>query len=97
MRMLRWMCGITRDRVRNVRGTAKVVEISKKMQETMKTKQANKTKTDSLHGETQKQNNEAGTSSSVENLSNMKYVIILSNISNDMTNPLSLHKVISTK
>lgn len=36
MRMLRWMCGVTRrDRVRNerVRGTTKVTEISKKIQE----------------------------------------------------------------
>ena len=36
MRMLRWMCGVTRqDRIRNdyIRGSAKVVEISKKVQE----------------------------------------------------------------
>ena len=36
MRMLRWMCGVTReDRIRNeyVRGSTKVVEISKKIQE----------------------------------------------------------------
>ena len=36
MRMLRWMCGVTReDRIRNeyVRGSVKVVEISKKVQE----------------------------------------------------------------
>jgi len=36
MRMLRWMCGITRrETVRNVRvrGTTKVVEVSKKIQE----------------------------------------------------------------
>ena len=36
MRMLRWICGVTRkDKIRNekIRGTTKVVEISKKMQE----------------------------------------------------------------
>ena len=36
MRMLRWMCGVTRqDRIRNerIRGTTKVTEISKKVQE----------------------------------------------------------------
>ena len=36
MKMLRWMCGVTRkDRIRNekIRGTVKVGEISKKMQE----------------------------------------------------------------
>ena len=36
MRMLRWMCGVTRhDRIRNerIRGTTKVIEISKKVQE----------------------------------------------------------------
>ena len=36
MRMLRWMCGVTReDRIKNdyVRGTTKVVEVSKKAQE----------------------------------------------------------------
>ena len=37
MRMLRWMCGVTNlDRIRNkrIRGTTKVEEISKKVQET---------------------------------------------------------------
>ena len=36
MKMLRWMCGVTRkDRIRNVyiRGTTKVTEVSKKIQE----------------------------------------------------------------
>ena len=36
MRMLRWMCGITgRDKIRNelIRGTVKVLEVSKKAQE----------------------------------------------------------------
>ena len=36
MKMLRWMCGVTRkDRIRNekIRGTLKVGEISSKMQE----------------------------------------------------------------
>uniref|UniRef100_A0A8D8Z0Z0 Endonuclease-reverse transcriptase n=1 Tax=Cacopsylla melanoneura TaxID=428564 RepID=A0A8D8Z0Z0_9HEMI len=36
MRILRWMCGVTRmDRIRNtrIRGTVKVTEISKKVQE----------------------------------------------------------------
>ena len=36
MRMLRWMCGVTRrDRIRNelIRGTVKVAELSRKIQE----------------------------------------------------------------
>ena len=36
MRMLRWMCGVTKlDRIKNyyIRGTAKVAEVTKKMQE----------------------------------------------------------------
>ena len=36
MRMLRWMCGVTReDRIRNdyIRGTTKVLEVSKKVEE----------------------------------------------------------------
>jgi len=36
MKMLRWMCGVTRlDKIRNerIRGTTKVVEVSKKVQE----------------------------------------------------------------